>query len=653
MASRQHYYAESLGESTTTSTTYGDKVALTFTPDANSDYLFIWTAKATNTSNITSDYKVRLFDDTGSTTLAELNIEGKDVSSTAGDYQSVGGIAQMSFGASPSSQTVSIEFAAETATNTIRISNATITAIKKHASDQFASADSSTTTSSTTFQDKATLTFTPATQGDYLILSSCEWNDDGGGNGGEYRLLDPTSTAIALQSRFPQDAATFYPWNTIIQQNLTASSKTYKTQWRALGTGTSVMTHRKSRIYALRLDTLPNYFYGEARSRTTTTSTTYQDKVTLTDTPAAFNQLRIAVGMSDGNVTNNSSFINFDQGGSSLYEVLYEPSISGGVDGTVSATMTASRYTGSGSSTTWKTQFRSEATALTTGFASSAIAVLQLSESEGVTGTIAVTLDNATSSITGHSTSGTIAVTLANATSSIAATQTQSGTLATTLGDATSSIAASHTQSGTIAVTLADATSSIAALQTQEGTIAVTLADATSAITGHTTSGTIAVTLDNATADFSGTVVQQFSGALATTLDNATSAIAALQTQTGTVAVTLANATSNISAAQTQSGTLATTLGDATMAASGAQTYVGTLSTTLAGATAAITALQTHPGTLATTLDNATMSASGQVPYVGTIAVTLDNFTMQASGNNGVGGGLAESYIPGMRRRRR
>src|SRR5687767_8408945 len=126
MATRQNFYAESLTNSTTTSTTYGDKVSVVFTPDASSDYWVFGSCRVVNSSNITADSKVRLFHDTATTVLGEVNIEAKDTSTTAGDNETVFWVKKVSFGASPAEQTISIEFAAETSGNTINCSFASI-----------------------------------------------------------------------------------------------------------------------------------------------------------------------------------------------------------------------------------------------------------------------------------------------------------------------------------------------------------------------------------------------------------------------------------------------------------------------------------------------------------------------------------------------
>jgi hypothetical protein len=126
----------------------------------------------------------------------------------------------------------------------------------------------------------------------------------------------------------------------------------------------------------------------------------------------------------------------------------------------------------------------------------------------GVSGTIAVTLGNDTSVITGTTTvTGSIARTLANDTSAMTGTTTVVGSIARTLGNDTSAITGTTTITGSIAETLADDTivASGSVGSAVSGTIAVTLANDTSSITGTTTVvGTINNTLNNDTLAASG-----------------------------------------------------------------------------------------------------------------------------------------------------
>lgn len=136
----------------------------------------------------------------------------------------------------------------------------------------------------------------------------------------------------------------------------------------------------------------------------------------------------------------------------------------------------------------------------------------------GNTGTIAVTLENFTSSISGTTTIvGTINQTTANFTSSITGTPTITGTLASTMDAFTSSISGTAGEiTGTIAQTLEAFVSAFSGTTTIIGNMAASLEDVTSSITGTTTIvGTIAQTMADFTSSMSGFIGTQTARLLA------------------------------------------------------------------------------------------------------------------------------------------
>src|SRR4051812_2965604 len=101
MAARQFYYAESLAESTTTSTSDQDKATLTFTPDASSTYIILasWQVQL-GTATIAVNSK--LVKTTAST--ATYNSFGTNTQN-ATDYLCCAGIGVFTSGGSPGSET--------------------------------------------------------------------------------------------------------------------------------------------------------------------------------------------------------------------------------------------------------------------------------------------------------------------------------------------------------------------------------------------------------------------------------------------------------------------------------------------------------------------------------------------------------------------
>lgn len=191
---------------------------------------------------------------------------------------------------------------------------------------------------------------------------------------------------------------------------------------------------------------------------------------------------------------------------------------------------------------------------------------------------------------------------------------------------------------GTVAVTLANATLSAAGTTTVLGTLASTLAAATLAAAGTTTVlGSLAETLDNATLSASGSVGSPVTGTVSETLDNATLAASGTTTVRGTLAQTLANVTLSAAGTTRVQGSVNVTLGNDTLAASGAvgSAVSGSVSLTLANATLAAAGTTTIIGTVSTTTEGMTSTTSGTTTILGTLAVTLGNATLNATGTSG------------------
>ena len=171
---RKYTYAESLTLSTTTTASDQTKVTLTFTPDASSTYVYIWNCDIQATSGTTYDNIVTLKNNAG-TTLSTSNWEAKDTT----DFATLSGIAFETFGASPTSQSITLTYRTENSGSSVGIRNARIIAIKLTSADAYVENTADASTTSTTLQTATTLTFTPATTGNYLIIGSAEMRSSG------------------------------------------------------------------------------------------------------------------------------------------------------------------------------------------------------------------------------------------------------------------------------------------------------------------------------------------------------------------------------------------------------------------------------------------------------------------------------------------
>ncbi len=369
MAARQNYYSEEDGSETNSTGTYAAKHSLTFTPDASSDYLIIASSRI-NGDSVVGGCQMRLQNTTSATTLSE------SVWATQGDATDIMNDFMLdveTFGASPSSQTYEVQFRNESG-GIATASDTKICALKLHADDEFVSDDAETTTTSTSFVVASTLTFTPESTGDYLIIATAEIDLSVTNNQIEVKLVH-SATDYGFMSHRAQDVNNWNPWATIVRLNLTNSSKTFEIQFRA-GAGTAGVRNR--RIVAIRLDTLDNNYYGESRAESDTTSSTYQDKATLTATPVAVNHLLIACSIGAGSSSTADYGHKFIEGSTTLGGEVEREAYQNNAAFDFMSNGWVVRRSLAASSTTWKTQFRSVGGTATSRISESAIAILQL-----------------------------------------------------------------------------------------------------------------------------------------------------------------------------------------------------------------------------------------------------------------------------------
>jgi hypothetical protein len=377
MPVRKYHYAESLGTSTSSSITDTTKVTLTFTPDASSNYVYIWSCDVGGNSTA-YDTIVSLFNNAGSA-LAVTNVESADQT----DWITVSGIAFETFGASPTSQNVTLKFKTENAVMISSIRNARIVAIKLTAADVYTENTADQTTTLSALQTAATLTFTPATTGNYLILGSCE------SRGG-------TSAAAAVNSQLTYNSVGYSQSNIIVTDpsnyfsglmqasvgSLTNTSKTVTLQWATGGSGTSYC--RRARILALRLDEFSSSSIATANSGTTSTSTTYTNKVTsgTLNTISGLYYLVIGTAIAQGSTgspTTISSGYGINVDGTYITESLIESAVVAGYYG-------SSRFGGivvktASTTLTANIDYYAETTSVASGISQATISVLLLDSS--------------------------------------------------------------------------------------------------------------------------------------------------------------------------------------------------------------------------------------------------------------------------------
>jgi hypothetical protein len=307
-------FGESLGESSwSADTDYHDKVVLTFTPPTSADYIVIATAEVQGDCISPPDVKARLI--IGGSTYQELIYRIKDTT----DWYPFCALKRINLPAS--SQTLKIQYAISSTTLTAKIRNARLYAFSL--SNQYAESEGESTSTSTTWQDKLALTFTPSTSGDYLILATANY----GGSSTDYSTLlqflkdgsvqaGPTRETSATEAR--------YTFGVMRKINLDTTSHTFKIQYRTENTANTARIEF-AHIVAIRVDQFSNNYYTESEGESApAAANTVYDKVTNTYTAQAADHLIIGSISYKAGSTSYSVGVKLLQGGAVDQSLLVE-----------------------------------------------------------------------------------------------------------------------------------------------------------------------------------------------------------------------------------------------------------------------------------------------------------------------------------------
>lgn len=139
-------------------------------------------------------------------------------------------------------------------------------------------------TTSTTFVDALTLTFTPSQTNDYLLIAKCALKGSDIAKFMTVQLLN-VGTGLAYNARttYVRHVEDFAPWVCLVRQTALSGSQTFKLQINAQSGGTTTISQMS--ILALNLSAFPNYYYAETRTVQTTSSASFQDAAVVTATP--------------------------------------------------------------------------------------------------------------------------------------------------------------------------------------------------------------------------------------------------------------------------------------------------------------------------------------------------------------------------------
>ena len=373
MPARHSFYAESLAESSTTSADWTNALSLTFTPDANADYWLFASAAFTNSSG-TNDHVgwVSVYHVQAETVLLEQSMQRQEASSPQ-DWVGFFGIARLSFGLAPGEQQLDVNINSSHAGDTTKIRDVRLLLIKADPADAYAESLPQVNTSSTSWQTAATLSVTPASPGDYLVIASATRASDANLGAMRCRLNDVTGVVTyGDRAWYCKDDWDNQAFAVMEKLTLTAAARTLQLQYRS-DSGTLCYIH-DARILALRLDAFDNAYFASNHATQNTTSASNQDFLTLSATPLALQHAIIAVGAYNTASTTVSGYFNVAKDGTPVAEWNREAPNAAGWQ----CAGLAQRATLAAVSTTWKWRVRAETAGTTVNVGNLAIAVLQL-----------------------------------------------------------------------------------------------------------------------------------------------------------------------------------------------------------------------------------------------------------------------------------
>lgn len=316
VGARQYFMNSSTTRITTTSTSMVDALSLTFTPDANTTYFFFY-AGTVDVSGSPYYVAVELYE---TTDAVQIDFNQPNASLAGANLEKVGfaALGVYTFGSSPGSRTVKMRYSVGGSTG--GIADMYIVAIRKEAYDAYVTdaAGATFTANAYTAYEKA-LSFTPPSSGDYLIVANPKGHANVAGvSAWSTRLYDQTgAAALSTYENFKTEAyGTDNHASVFMMDKVTLSAaREYRIQAKS-DDGSSTASVKYVTFAALRMDLFYDNLYGEDRTESSTTSSTYQSKLALGATTfEAVDYLVLASSkMSSNNRWKNQLFMDLGTG---------------------------------------------------------------------------------------------------------------------------------------------------------------------------------------------------------------------------------------------------------------------------------------------------------------------------------------------------
>ncbi len=308
-------YQESLEESTTTSTTYQNKVLISFTPQVTADFVIIAAAEVQGSS---TSYQAKACLAVDSTTYQEVAYRVKDPT----DWYPFNGLKRLTLNGG-ANYLIEIQFCTNNAGGTARIRNARLLIISLQS--EYTESEELSTTTSTSWQDKATLTFTPPSDGDYLIIATANYRGSSTSRDVYIQLVQDGTMIHAAASGRPGSGTTanYYTFGVMRKVTLDVSQHDFKIQYcTSDSAGVAGMTY--AHIVAIRLDQFGNNYYAEDETESSPAPSTFTDKVVNTYTADDGDYLMLGSISYRSGSTSRSVGIDFQTEDTSRQQLLVE-----------------------------------------------------------------------------------------------------------------------------------------------------------------------------------------------------------------------------------------------------------------------------------------------------------------------------------------
>jgi len=260
-----HYYAENLGETTwNTDTSYQDKVMITFTPPVTENYLIIASAEVAGSSE---SYQTWASLEVDSVIYQELKYRVKDTT----DYYPFNALKKISLSGG-SSHTLKVIFKTNNTGGTAKIRNARL--LVWRVACEYAENETENTTTSTSPENRVTLTFTPSSAADYLIMATANVTGTPGLQYSTLNYLTINGENFASTLIEPSDNTAHYNFGVFKKVNLSGgTSHTINLQIASENEGYSAII-KYAHIAAIRLD-LMNYYAENEEGLTPASANTW------------------------------------------------------------------------------------------------------------------------------------------------------------------------------------------------------------------------------------------------------------------------------------------------------------------------------------------------------------------------------------------